>query len=195
MGKIVKKLLICVCIAAVLVSITACRELTEQEIRARNAERWERLPEAMRSEHIRKASFAHAFLFERDSGWSAIRGIQYSGHRIVEFVLSEEAARVGNEGTFYFWPAPLSDISLRNLNEILEEEFEGWDTASFSRPITMEELIEHWEEIYDLGKRMDLFFPVNRVLPSLWRMSPVEESETEDLAEPGNPIADEESER
>jgi len=179
----------------VLLSITACRELTEEEMRVRNAERWERLPEATRMEHIRTANFARSFVFRCEDGHIAsLTAIMQSGYRTFGFVLSEEEAKSGDNDTFYFWPTPGAENALRNLNEILEEEFDDWDTVSFSYPVTMEELIEHWEEIFDLGEGMGLFFPVNRILPSLWRMSPVEESETEDSVEPNNPIADEEYE-
>jgi len=164
-----KSIIICLLVFITLLGTSACRELTQQEIWARNEARWERLPERTRHDHIRKTDFATVFWFDyEDRGYASfLRAVARSGKRNVAFAASQEEATAGDPNTFYFWPTDIleerrADITNRVLyvlNHILYEEFDGWDTASFSHPITIEELLEHWEEIWDLCIDLDIVFP------------------------------------
>jgi len=168
-----KSIIICLLVFITLLGTSSCGELTQQEIWARNVARWERLPERTRHDHIMKTDFAAVFWFDYEDRGSTSRGeflteVRRSGKRNVAFAASREEAAAGDESTFYFWPRTVqregrqTDISNRVLyvlNHILYEEFDGWDTASFSHPITIEELLEHWEEIWDLCIDLDIVFP------------------------------------
>jgi len=172
-----RRIIICLLVFITLLGTSSCRELTQQEIWARNVARWERLPEKTRHDHIKKTDFAAVFWFDYEDRILANRGfflraVRRSGKRNVAFVASREEAAAGDESTFYFWPRTVqregrpTDITnhvLYVLNHILYEEFDGWDTVSFSYPITIEELLEHWEEIWDLCIELNIVF-----LPGGW---------------------------
>jgi len=161
-----RSIIICLLVLITLFGTSSCRELTQQEIWARNEARWERLPERTRRDHVRKTDFAAVFWFDyEDRGYTSfIRAVARSGKRNVAFAASREEAAAGDPNTFYFWPTDIlevrrADISNRVLyvlNHILYEEFDGWDTVSFSHSITIEELLEHWEEIWDLCIDLDI---------------------------------------
>ena len=164
-----RSIIICLLVLITLFGTSSCRELTQQEIWARNEARWERLPERTRRDHVRKTDFAAVFWFDyEDRGYTSfIRAVARSGKRNVAFAASQEEATAGDPNTFYFWPTDIleerrADITNRVLyvlNHILYEEFDGWDTVSFSHPITIEELLEHWEEIWDLCIELNIVFP------------------------------------
>ena len=167
-----RSIIICLLVLITLFGTSSCRELTQQEIWARNEARWERLPERTRRDHVRKTDFAAVFWFDYETEGSTSpaffrSAVRRSGKRNVAFAASREAAAAGDSNTFYFWPTDVPterSIDLTNrvlyvLNHILYEEFDGWDTVSFSHPITIEELLEHWEEIWDLCIELNIVFP------------------------------------
>ena len=89
-----------------LINIIGCnqRDLTEEEIRARNMENWERLPEDVRHEHMRAAYFANVFWFDYDdmTGYGSAFvnvAIKHRGYRNIAFVVSQEDAIGGTGGT------------------------------------------------------------------------------------------------
>ena len=169
-----RSIIICLLVLITLLGTSACWELTQQEIWVRNEARWERLPERTRHDHMKKANFAAVFWFDYETEGSTSpaffrSAVRRSGKRNVAFAASREAAATGDPNTFYFWPTDVptersTDISNRVLyvlNHILYEEFDGWDTASFSHPITIEELLEHWEEIWDVCIDLDIIHPAS----------------------------------
>jgi len=145
----------------ILIGTSACKELTEQEIRERNEARWERLPSETKREHRRRADFAIVFWFDHEGRFDSrswfLREIKRSGNREVAFVISQ--AEAGDENTFHFWPSHISTRVLYTLNHLLHEEFDDWDTVPFSHPVTTEDLIEYWEEIWDLCISLDIVCP------------------------------------
>jgi len=158
-----RQVIVCLLTLFLLLGLGACRELTVEEIRERNEARWERLPNETQTEHRIRADFAWVFWFDFENNPGGrpypLRAIRRSGMRTVAFVASQEESEVGNENTFYFWPTHVSSWILDDLNQILHEEFNDWDTVSVSYPITTEDLIEHWEEIWDLCINLDIVRP------------------------------------
>ena len=152
----------------ILIGTSACRELTEQEIRERNEARWTQLPDETKVEHRRMAMYASVFWFHFDHdlahGSRHLRGIARSGMRTVEFAVSREDAEAGDESTFYFWPSDITVDILYVLNHVLNEEVDDWDSQSLSYPITMEDLVERWEEVIDLWTDLGFILPSARLI-------------------------------
>ena len=154
-----------------LLNVNACnqRDLTEEEIRVRNRQNWDRLPEDIKDEHREATRFAFVFKFdyqEREFYGIASVGvaIMHSGHRNVTFVISEEEARTGDENTFYLWPSHITPRILTVLNHILIDEDVDWGSLPISYPITIEDLAEHWRVIWDLCQSLDIWSPANNRL-------------------------------
>jgi len=165
-----KKWIILFLLALFLLSSSACTELTEEDVRMRNEERWGGLPGEIQEEHQRRADFVEVFWFDYENRAisSPLREIKRSGKLNIAFVASQEDAEAGDESTFYFWPRTVqwegrpTDITnhvLYVLNHILYKEFDGWDTVPFTYPVIIEDLIEHWEAVWALCISLDIVRP------------------------------------
>jgi len=148
--------LVCLLIIYLIIGVVACRDFTEEEIKMKNAERWEQLPREVIMEHIAKIRYAEIFMFNNSdqfisySSRNSLRVLAESGKERIEFIICEQDAQAGDEKAFYLWPQSNSPKILKRLNTFLPVRFNDWDTVPFSHPLTMEDIIEYWEVIWDL---------------------------------------------
>jgi hypothetical protein len=139
-----------------LISMSACRELTDEEIGMRNKARWDRLPESRKHEHRRRDLFASLFFLEwEDRTSDLLYQVQWSGKRNIEFVMSQEDAKAGKKNTLYAWPSMFTDRILYTFNFFFREDDIDLSTFYVAYPVTMEDLLEHWEEILALYFRLN----------------------------------------
>ena len=88
----------------------------------------------------------------------------HRGYRNIAFFASQEDSASGDENTFYLWPSHITPRILTVLNHVLSDEDVDWEALPISYPVTMEDLVEHWEVVWDLCISLDITSPTNRII-------------------------------
>jgi len=160
-----RKIIVCLIALMMLTSVTACRELTADEIRAKNFDNWLLFPDDVRYEHLEKIHFADIFefdyydLFDERTRAITVQRFMQSGKRYITFVTTQDEIEFADDNTIYLWPSTLSVRALNKLNYILHREEPDWGKVSLSFPIAIDDLVENWDEVLALWHSLGFSFP------------------------------------
>jgi hypothetical protein len=101
---------------------------------------------------ITKTYYAAEMCFDSDQGYSSRIQVALNSGDYTDcvFVLLESESSSYSANILVAWPTKNTERVLSNLNFVINYEEIDLESYSFEYPITMEDVVERWEDVYSL---------------------------------------------